>query len=315
MLKSGVIGVGKLGTFHAEKHVILQREFPLRFLGVFDLDRDRAQNCQKFLKHRYDVDIKCYHSAEDLLGEVDLVTIATPASNHHHMVSLALKYGRHVLVEKPLALGAQLGEQLRDRALEKNLYLAVGHSERWNPAVGAIRSLVADWTPIYLEFVRHGPYQKRVTDVSVVDDLMIHDLDLFWFLFSKEMNLVSAASRIIDSQFADVAGALFEGKTGDQNTFKVYFSAARWAPQLSRMIRGFFLEGSFVADLQSLQVVYQKRGCQTEIMIFDKQDHIYLETREFIKKIIHGDGEVCFAEDVIPSLRWRDLIECYRGMS
>lgn len=166
-LKTGVVGAGVFGAFHAAKHASSERA---SLVGLFDVDHDRARAAAGRFQ------TSCFSSFSKLLQSVEAVTIASPAPTHFRLAREALEAGRHVYVEKPLALTVREADALIALAEDKSLVLQVGHQERFVlAAMGAPRS---DMTPTRLEFSRCGPPSGRGEDVSVVFDLMIHDLDI-----------------------------------------------------------------------------------------------------------------------------------------
>ncbi len=167
-LKAGVVGAGVFGGYHANKYASLDG---VRLVGVLDADAARAGALADKLG------VAAFTDIEAFLAEVDVVTIASPASTHAEVARRALNAGRHVYVEKPLALTYADGRALVDLAREKGLVLAAGHQER--AIFKAMGLLDAPETPIRLEAVRRSSYYPgRGTDVSCMLDMGIHDLDL-----------------------------------------------------------------------------------------------------------------------------------------
>ncbi len=167
-LRAGVVGAGVFGGYHANKYASLDG---VQLIGVMDADAGRARlAAEKF-------GVAAFTDLDSFLAEVDVVTIASPASTHAEVARQALNWGRHVYVEKPLALEVEDGRALVALARDKGLVLAAGHQER--AIVRAIGLLDAPETPIRLEAVRRSPYYPgRGTDVSCLLDMGIHDLDL-----------------------------------------------------------------------------------------------------------------------------------------
>lgn len=180
-LRTGVVGAGVFGAHHAAKHAAAAEA---EFIGVFDIDGARAAA----LADRHGV--KKFSTLDDLVEAVDAVAIASPAPTHYRLARLALERARHVYVEKPLALDLEEADHLIALAQERSLVLQVGHQERYflaglgHPRAGSL--------PRRLEMSRCGPPSRRGEDVSVVLDLMIHDLDVAR-LFGFEHPLTAAA--------------------------------------------------------------------------------------------------------------------------
>jgi predicted dehydrogenase len=202
-LRAAVIGVGHLGRFHAEK---LARSEGVRLVGVVDPVEDRrlrvAAEChtQPFADHR------------SLAGQIDAAVIAAPTRLHHDIALDLLDRGIHLLVEKPLAATAAEADDLVKAARRRRLVLRVGHVERFNPALGPLRADLAD--PKYMEAVRAGPFTFRSTDVGVVLDLMIHDIDLVLSLVPSRVRKIEALGLSVLGGHEDVANARLEFDSG-----------------------------------------------------------------------------------------------------
>ena len=166
-LRVGVIGVGHLGRHHARIYSTLSS---VTFVGISDTNTSRGQEIAA------EFNVIFYPNVDDLLVLVDAVSVAVPTSAHFSVVMSCLNKDCHVLVEKPITQDEQDGETLVQLAKEQRKILQVGHVERFNPIVEKIRPYIHN--PIFIECHRLSPFQPRGTDVDVVRDLMIHDLDL-----------------------------------------------------------------------------------------------------------------------------------------
>lgn len=308
-LRAGVIGIGKLGRFHAEKYLNLKAE-NIELVAVADPAQSYAQEVINQWSTQYGFRPSYYQDYRHLLGHVDLVTIATPSFFHFEVAQFFLKNGIHCLVEKPLALGFTQGHQLVELAQEQKTVLVVGQSERYNPIVQQIKAQFQGQAPLGVEFVRQSPFVERVTDVSVIDDLMIHDLDLLSFLFGADFKVCSAQGHIIRSSHLDACQVQMKNSYGTAVTL----SSARVLPTMTRTIRVWFKNQSLVLDLQNNQLTqaewsHTKAETQvTPLVTFDKQDHLLLETQAFVKAVRGDDSAACLGESVLPSLKWRDDI-------
>src|SRR5690606_23223629 len=129
--------------------------------------------------------VKSFHRPEDLIGQVDLVTVAASTLSHYDVAKTFLENGVHVNVEKPITATVPQAEELIALAQKKNLKLAVGHIERFNPSVNELRKHIKN--PRTIELIRTAPYKARGADVSVLHDLMIHDMDLLFWLSGSEI--------------------------------------------------------------------------------------------------------------------------------
>lgn len=195
-LKAAVIGAGHLGTFHCR----VISELPgveLRY--IVDTDLDRAQQAAD----RYGG--KPLGTYDDILGDVDLVSVVTPTTTHHAVAGDFINAGVSVLVEKPITATVEEADDLIALAARNGVKLQVGHIERFNPAFRAIRDELR--APAFIECHRLSPYNFRSTDVSVVLDLMIHDLDLILDITGAPVESVEAAGTAILSSSTDIANA------------------------------------------------------------------------------------------------------------
>ena len=172
-LRVGVIGVGELGSRHAR----LYAEIPaVELIGVCDLEPERVDAIAR--THA----VRAFRDFRELIPEIQAASVAVPTAAHHDVTSAILEAGVHVLVEKPIASSLAEAKAMIELSTRKGLRLAVGHTERYNPAVEAVLSLSSD--PRFIEVHRLGSFSPRSLDIDVVLDLMIHDLDVVanWFV-------------------------------------------------------------------------------------------------------------------------------------
>ena len=202
-IRTAVIGVGHQGRWHADKFALLPES---ELLAVVDADaakRDAVAN---------ELSVAAVADYRELLGKVDAVSIATPTPSHFEIVGAFLEQGTHVLVEKPLTSTVAEAAELVELAEARNAVLQVGHLERFNPAVMAVAPSVAE--PRFIESLRIAPYKPRGLDVSVVLDLMIHDIDLIHSFARSRMIEVNAVGTAIFSQNIDIANARIRFENG-----------------------------------------------------------------------------------------------------
>jgi predicted dehydrogenase len=202
-LRAGVIGVGYLGRYHAEKYVALEEA---DLVGVSDLRPDAGQAVAEACATRYFDDYRA------LAGEVDAVTIATDTATHFEIAKFFLEHGVHVLVEKPMTRTSTEGALLTALAAEKGLKLQVGHIERFNPALLSARGELHSVR--FIECHRLAPFKPRSVDVHVVLDLMIHDLDVILSLVDARPVKVSAVGIAVLTGSPDIANARIEFDNG-----------------------------------------------------------------------------------------------------
>ncbi len=204
-VKVGVIGVGVMGNYHAKIYSTLKEA---NFVGVFDPDIDRANeaasnyNCRSFDK------------IENLLKEVEAVTIASPTSLHYCVALLCIKNHIHALIEKPMAQTSTEAEEIVSLAKNNKLIYSVGMIERFNPAYKKALSLAKHETILGLDFKRYSPLPSRITDASVVFDMMLHDIDLALTFSRTEVSSLKASGKKVKTEKLDEASATLFFKDG-----------------------------------------------------------------------------------------------------
>lgn len=233
-LKTGVVGAGVFGAFHAAKHAASARA---DLVGVYDLDAARAQS----LAERFGA--KAFPEFSALLDEVDAIAIASPAPTHFRLAKEALDAGRHVYVEKPLAMTVAEADSLNATAERNSAVLQVGHQERFILSALGLPRIEA--TPQRLELSRCGPPSGRGEDVSVVFDLMIHDLDIArYFGFARPGKIAACGDR-----HETIATLEFDGGR------TCSFIASRRADARRRLLRVVYDDGEIEIDFINRRVV------------------------------------------------------------
>jgi len=248
-LRTGVIGVGYLGQFHAEKYASLPNS---ELVGVVDPDRTRAELVAQKLSSR------AFDDASLLLGKVDAVSIVAPTVLHHRLARPFLEAGVHVLLEKPITVTVEQADELIGIAEQKKVVLQIGHIERFNPAVTSFQQLLQ--APRYLQAERSAPFTVRCTDVNVVLDLMIHDLDIVTGLAGSRPREVSAAGASLITREIDTATAriVFEnGCIADVAASRIS------AEEKKRILRVFDRDVLYTADYQTQKAFASRRGTGT----------------------------------------------------
>jgi predicted dehydrogenase len=233
-LSVGVIGVGALGQHHA-RHLASLAE--ARLAGVYDSDAGRAA------KIAADLGTRAFRDMDDLLDQVEAVTVAVPTQAHAEVGLRALNHGVPVLMEKPLASTLAEADDLIAAARRQQVQLQVGHIERYNRALRAAETYLDG--PRYIESLRLAPFQPRGTDVAVVLDLMIHDLDLVLHLTGSAAVEVRASGLPVLSPHLDIANARVEFANGAV----ALATASRVARDRVRRLRLFQPNGYFSLDL------------------------------------------------------------------
>ncbi len=231
-LKAGVIGAGVFGAHHARKY---EQDDRVELVGVYDLDSERTEALAETLG------IRTFANMDDLLDLLDIVTIASPPMTHASAAAAALEYGKHVLIEKPIATSLMEAKLLVDLAADKKLVLACGHQERL--VFEAMGLFDTPELPTRIESVREGPWTGRSADVSVTLDLMVHDLDLALQLMGRQPERVLAQGRHEKSVTADAIDArlAFGGA-------EAVFVSSRVAPERRRFMRLVYPSGEVNVD-------------------------------------------------------------------
>jgi len=203
-VKIGIIGVGRMGTYHANVLSTLNND--VDFIGVFDIDRGRAE----YVGEKYET--TPYESMESLLEDAEGVCIAVPTNLHYEVARKVLLAGVHTLVEKPVASSVEEAVELVNAAREQKLVFQVGHVERFKGAVVELRKIVEN--PYLVEARRLSPWIDRDWDAGVVLDLMIHDIDIVLSLMGSEVKHIDAVGKIVKSGFEDIASAVLQFENG-----------------------------------------------------------------------------------------------------
>jgi virulence factor len=199
-IRTGVIGVGSMGERHCRVYSTLRG---VELIGVFDVNHLRGHEVAEKYGARY------FDSPIDLLGEVDAVTIATPTPHHFDLAMEAFIAGVHTLIEKPMAYTLAQGEQIVETARNSGLVVQVGHIERFNPAFTELKAVTDDLPVIALMIRRQNSFDSSNTDVDVINDLMIHDIDLLLDLVGLPVENVTAFGRAVLNGAIDHAVANF----------------------------------------------------------------------------------------------------------
>lgn len=203
MLKVGVIGTGHLGKFHLNNWQEIEG---VQLMGFCDTDDENA----KLVSEKYN--LTRYTEIEKLIDDCDAVDIVTPTIYHYEICEAAIKKGKHIFVEKPLAHTMEEARNLVKLAKEANIKFQVGHVERFNPAFLALQEYKLQ--PMFIEVHRLAQFNPRGTDVSVILDLMIHDIDIILSLIKSNVNYISANGVAVMSDTPDIANVRIEFDNG-----------------------------------------------------------------------------------------------------
>jgi predicted dehydrogenase len=202
-IKIGVVGAGHLGKIHLK----LIKNIPeYQLVGFFDLNQQVSKNVAK------EFNISAFGSVDELIANCDVVDIVTPTISHFDCAIKALKQSKHLFIEKPLANTPEEAREMINLATEANVKIQVGHVERFNPAFIAAKPYIG--TPMFIETHRLAQFNPRGTDVSVVLDLMIHDIDIVLSLVRSEVKKISTSGVAVVSDTPDIANARIEFDNG-----------------------------------------------------------------------------------------------------
>ena len=199
----GVLGAGHLGKIHIK--CILASDH-LELAGFYDPDQAVAESVAS------EFGIRSYHSAEELTDDCEIIDIVTPTVSHYECASMAIRRGKHVFIEKPLTTTLYEAKKLIDLAIEANVKVQVGHVERFNPAF--IDAMPYFSNVMFIETHRLGQYNPRGTDVPVILDLMIHDIDIVLNVVKSSVRRISASGVSVISDSPDIANARIEFSNG-----------------------------------------------------------------------------------------------------
>lgn len=255
-LKIGLIGLGHLGKIHLK---CIREIEEIHFQGIYDVDIEIA----KELSAQYQ--IPAYISYETLLDDIDVIVIVTPTTTHFELAKRAIEKGKHCFIEKPVTSTLEEANALIALQEKYGVKVQVGHVERFNPAFLAASPYIKN--PKFIEAHRLSMFKPRGTDVSVVHDLMIHDLDLISFIAKSELKEIRASGVAIVSPTADICNARIEYKNG----LVANVTASRISLKTMRKIRIFQEDAYMSLDFQSkeseiftLNETYQENSFELE---------------------------------------------------
>jgi len=289
-LTAAVIGVGHLGRFHAEKYAQLGL-----LKAIVDCEENRAKQWATKLGCDY------YLDYQELLGKVDLVSIVVPTLLHHQISCDFLKAGSHCLVEKPMAINCTEAEEMIAIAARKSLILQIGHIERFNPTFQQFQTLCQ--SPEYISMERLFSFNQRSTDINVVLDLMVHDLDLLFHLVQSPIKHMQGAGQRVLSDQTDVAHTYIVFANG----CIANVSASRVSRAPSRMIRVFQKNCYVSANMkdQKLTVITKNNNNELEEQKYDcqkEEDALLAEIKAFVKAAETSSPPLVSGEDGMRSL-------------
>jgi predicted dehydrogenase len=237
--------VGYLGSFHAQKYAAIP---DVRLVGVADSDPARAREVADSLG------VASHGDHRELIGRVDAVSVAVPTQFHHAVARDFLAAGVHVLIEKPITVTIEEADELISLANSHGVIFQVGHLERFNPVLMAIDGILSE--PLFVESVRIAPFKPRGTDVNVVLDLMIHDIEIIQHIVKSGVRRVDAIGAPVFTGEEDIANAriLFE------NGCVANVTASRISLKSERKMRIFQRDAYITLDFQNRKVLVARKG-------------------------------------------------------
>ncbi len=339
-IKTAVIGAGKMGAIHAKVYSQLPQS---ELVAVVDIDAKKAQQ----LAGQYNCE--AYTTPSDILGKVDAVTIATPTVTHLNLAKIFIQNKIAVLIEKPLAANVEEGKKIEALAKKTGSVVAVGHSERCNPVAQAIKRL--NIAPKFIEANRISPYPFRSTDVGVVLDVMIHDIDIILSLAASKIAKIDAVAVSVVEDKEDICNAriVFE------NGCIANITASRLALKTERKVRVFSRQAYLTVDYLKKSGIIIKADPNTNVVKWiqehkqagdfdltsvnwpdllhieqleiDDKEPIRLEQEAFLRAVIdhkympevsaaEGLAALQCAEKILASAnkhKWHDKIEIEKG--
>ena len=291
-IKTAVIGTGYLGKFHAQKYAALETS---ELVAVVDTDETVAghiageHHCRALSDYR------------ELFGHVDAVSIAAPTQSHYEIARDCLNQGIHVLVEKPITVTVAEADELIDLAAKKKCVLQVGHLERFNPAMLALDEILRE--PVFIESHRLAPFKLRATDVNVVLDLMIHDIDILLNLVNAEVVDIAAKGARVLSGSTDIANARLTFSNG----CVANVTASRVSLKSERRMRIFQNDAYITVDFQNRVLSHHYKGdgesepgiprIESRESVFEEADALRSEIASFLDAVNGHTSPLVSGED------------------
>ncbi|MCX7875787.1 MAG: Gfo/Idh/MocA family oxidoreductase [Melioribacteraceae bacterium] len=316
-IKAGVVGTGHLGKIHTK---LFKEVHNCDFIGVYDLDFERAKNVAE------ELNTKAFKELDELIDEVDAVDIVATTSAHYKLVKKAFAKNKHVFVEKPITSQIWEAEDLVKEAEMKKLIFQVGHIERFNPALLTLEKY--ELNPVFVQTDRLAQFNPRGTDVAVVLDLMIHDIDIILSLIKSDVKDIKANGVAVVSDSIDIANARIEFENGAVANV----TASRISQKKMRKMRMFqrdaYISLDFITGTSEVYRLVNPTGMPQnpfinfgEMGIGDKKKFVVYEQPEvkevnalkleleyFIDSIINDKKPIVSGKDGLKALKVAELI-------
>lgn len=256
MLKVGIFGVGHLGKFHISNWKEIEG---VKIVGFFDPNNDNAN--EVINTHG----LKRFSDEEKLIEACDIIDVITPTDLHYEVCMMAIRKGKHVFVEKPLAHTLQEGKDLVNMVREAGVKMQVGHVERFNPAYLALKEM--NLNPMFIEVHRLAQFNPRGTEVSVILDLMIHDIDIILSLVKSDVKSISASGVAVMTDTPDIANVRIEFNNG----CVANLTSSRISMKKMRKVRLFQKDAYIGIDLleKKTEIIKLKQPEDVDVFSFD----------------------------------------------
>lgn len=250
-IRTAVVGAGKMGRIHAKVYNSLEES---ELVAIVDADINKAQTLAK------EYNCQAFCDCKDILDKVDAVTISTPTITHCELAKLFIENNIAVMIEKPLAFNIEQGSEIVNLAKQKGVVVAVGHSERCNPVVQAMKRL--DIKPKFIEANRISPYPFRSTDIGVVMDVMIHDIDIVLSMAESKVKRVDAVGFNVISDNEDICNV----RIFFANGCVANLTASRLALKTERKVRVFSRQAYLSLDYFKKSGIAIKAGDNVNVL-------------------------------------------------
>ena len=282
MLKLGIFGVGHLGKFHLNNW----KQIPdVEIVGFFDPNNDNA----KAVENEYG--IKRFMDEEALIKASDIIDVVTPTHLHFPVCEMAIKMGKHVFVEKPMANTIEEGKAIMEMVKESGVKLQVGHVERFNPAFTALNDITLN--PSFIEVHRLAQFNPRGTEVSVILDLMIHDIDIILSIVKSGVKQISASGVAVLTDTPDIANVRIEFNNG----CVANLTSSRISMKKMRKIRLFQKDAYIGIDFleKNTEIIKLKKPDEEDAFSFDIETHQGTKTISIANPVVEN-GNAILAE-------------------
>ena len=282
MLKLGVFGVGHLGKFHLNNW----KQIPdVEIVGFFDPNNDNANAVEA------EYGIKRFMDEEALIKASDMIDVVTPTHLHFPVCEMAIKMGKHVFVEKPMANTIEEGKAIMEMVKEAGVKLQVGHVERFNPAFTALKDITLN--PSFIEVHRLAQFNPRGTEVSVILDLMIHDIDIILSIVKSGVKHISASGVAVLTDTPDIANVRIEFNNG----CVANLTSSRISMKKMRKIRLFQKDAYIGIDFleKNTEIIKLKKPDEEDAFSFDIETHQGTKTISIANPVVEN-GNAILAE-------------------